>query len=232
MGVIILFYDFNIYEDLKLVKEAERLGYGGLALFKQRKPVSNDLRNWKQLKKECSTELYKGILIKARNPDDMKQKVKKYRKEFDVVMVQGGDQKINRAACEDLQVDIISKPYFNRRDCGLNHVIAKKAAQNEVAIELNIKHLNKTSPYLHYKVLSYFREIIKLKKKFDFPLIITSSAKSIYDLHSPLDLIALSKCFGMDQEDAMRALSETPMKIIERSKIRDKIIVDGVKRLN
>jgi ribonuclease P/MRP protein subunit RPP1 len=162
----------------------------------------------------------------------MKQKVKRHRKEFDIVMVQGGDQKINRGACEDPRVDIISKPYFNRRDCGINHVIAKKAAQSEVAIELNIKHLTKTSPYLHYKVLSYFREIIKLKKKFDFPLIITSSAKSIYDLHSPQDLIALSKCFGMDQEEAVSALSEIPINIIERSKIRHKIIVDGVIRLD
>ena len=229
-----MFYDFHVNEDLKLVKEAKRLGYGGLALIEDvdEKPASDAIRNWKALEKEYSINLYKGILIRARNPEHMKQKVKKHRKEADIIIVHGGDQKINRAACEDPRVDIISKPYFNRRDCGINHVIAKKAAQSEVAIELNIKHLTKTSSYLHYKVLSYFREIIKLKKKFDFPLIITSNPKSIYDMHSPQDLIALSKCFSMDQEEAVSALSETPINIIERCKIRDKIIVDGVKRLD
>ena len=228
-----MFYDFHVNEDLKLVKEAKRLGYGGLALFNHgKKPFSDEIINWNSLKKEYSIKLYKGVLIRARNPEDMKQKIKKHRKKADVVMIEGGDQKINRAACEDRRVDILSKPYFNRRDCGINHVIAKKAALNEVAIELNLKHLTKTSSYLHYKVLSYFREIIKLKKKFNFPLIVTSSAESIYDLHTPQDLIALCKCFGMNQEEAANALSETPMNIIERSKIRDKIIVDGVKSLD
>ncbi len=232
---IILFYDFHVNENPKLVEEAQRLGYDGLALFEQvegqRKPHKPDYNG--ELDDGHTTnhdiKIYKGILIQARNPEDMRQKVKKFRKNVDVIMVKGGDQKINRAACEDPRVDIISKTYFNRRDCGINHVIAKKAALNEVSIELNIRHLTKTNPYLHYKVLAQFREILKLKRKFNFPLIITSSAKSIYDLHTPKDLIALSKCFGMKTEEAESALSETPLKIIERSNIRNKVIVDGVK---
>lgn len=229
-----MFYDFHVNEDLNLIKEAERLGYAGLALFRDenQKPAPFELSNLKDIEKEYSFKLYKGVLIRAKNPEDMKQKVKRQRKEADIIMIQGGDQKINRAASEDPRVDIISMPYFNRRDCGINHVIAKKAAQNEVAVELNMKYLTRTSSYLQYKVLSYFREIIKLKEKFNFPIIITSNAKSIYDLQTPQDLIALSKCFGMDQEEAVGALSLTPMNIIERSKIRDKIIVDGVKSLN
>lgn len=233
MGWIILFYDFHVNEDLKLVEEAGRLGYDGIAVFKDDKQHSSpESIKWNTLKEKYPIELYEGILISAKNPEDMRQKVNKARKKADIIMVKGGDQKINRAACESPQVDIVSKTYYNRRDCGINHVIAKKAAQNEVAIELNIKHLTKTSPYLHYRILSYFREIIKLKKRYGFPLIITSNAKSIYDLHTPRDLIALSKCFGLDQEEATVALSETPVSIIERSKIRDKIVVDGVKILD
>lgn len=227
-----MFYDFHVNEDLKLVEEAGRLGYDGVAVFKDDQQHSTENSEWKTLKEKYPIELYKGILIRAKNPEDMRQKVNKARKKVDVVMVSGGDQKINRAACESPQVDIVSKTYHNRRDCGINHVIAKKAAQNEVAIELNIKHLTKTSSYLHYRVLSHFREIIKLKKKYDFPLIITSDAKSIYDLHTPRDLLALSRCFGLDQEEATATLSETPLNIIERSNIRDKIVVDGVKILD
>jgi ribonuclease P/MRP protein subunit RPP1 len=102
--------------------------------------------------------------------------------------------KVNRAACEDHRVDILSKPYFKRRDCGINHVIARQAAQNQVAIELNIRHLTTTRPYLHYKILAHFREILKLQRKFGFPLIITRTAQSIYDLHTPEYQMALSKC--------------------------------------
>ncbi len=247
-----MFFDFHVNNDLKLVEEAERLGYAGLTLFKEDKDHSKS--GYKQkiddgnvlaekddtnvligkdagnvLAEKYSIRIYKGVLIQARNPEDMRQKVKKSRKNADVIMVPGGDQKMNRAACEDPQVDVLSKPYFNRRDCGINHVMAKKAAQNGVAIELNIKYLTKTSSYLHYKVLSHFREIIKLKRKYNFPVIITSDADSIYDLHTPKDLVALSRCFGMKREEAENTLSQTPMKIIEKSSTRNEVIVNGVK---
>ncbi|MCE5213475.1 MAG: ribonuclease P, partial [Methanobacterium sp.] len=114
-------------------------------------------------------------------------------------------------------------------DCGINHVIGKKAAENSVAVELNIRYLSKTSSYLRYKVLAYFREILKLQRKYGFPLVITSDARTIYDQHSPQDIIALTHCFGMDRQEAIDALSKTPLDIIERNNIRDNIIVDGVK---
>lgn len=227
----ILFFDFHVNHSLKLVEEAERLGYSGLALFKPENGHNNQGNNEEIPKGDSnlSIQIYRGTLIQSRNPEDMKQKVKKSRKNSDIVMVRGGDQKINRAACEDPQVDVLSRPYFNRRDCGINHVMAKKAAENDVAMELSIKYLTKTSSYLQYKVLAHFREILKLKRKYDFPVIITSDAEFIYDLHTPRDLVALAQCFGMEKEEAEYALSGTPLDIVERSKTRSKVIVDGVR---
>ena len=232
-GEIILFFDFHVNDDPKLVDEVDRLGYGGLTLFsngKENKPENTSGSGTSS--RRNSIKIYKGTHIHAKNPEIMRQKVKKSRKKAHVIMVHGGDQKINRAACENPQVDILSVPYMKRRDCGINHVMAKKAAHNEVAIELNIGYLTKTKYYLHYKVLSHFREILKLKRKYNFPLIITSDAKSIYDLHTPQDLLALSRCFGMKRGEAENALSETPLKIIERSEIRNNVVVEGVKLID
>lgn len=231
-----LFFDFHVNENIKLVEEAERLGYAGVATFKEERPgkpggdqSNNDVDVYETIKQIHSIKLYKGMIIRAKNPEDMKRKVSKFRKKVDVIMVQGGNQKINRAASEDPRVDIISQPYFKRKDCGINHVIGKKAAENEVATELNIRYLSRTSSHLQYKVLAQFREILKLQRKFGFPVIITSDARSIYDLHTPQDIIALTRCFGMEREEAISALSEIPQKIIDRSNLRNKVIVEGVK---
>ncbi len=206
------------------------MGYAGLTLFNSdNNRQSPEEIDYDELGDKHSIEIYNGALIQSKNPEDMKQKVKKSRKAADIVMVRGGDQKINRAACEDPRVDILSKPYFKRRDCGINHVMAKKAALNDVAIELNIKHLTKTNPHLHYKVLSHYREIVKLKRKYGFPLIITTEAESIYELHTPRDIMALALCFGMDTEEAEEALSANPQEIIGRSKLREKVIAEGVR---
>jgi len=44
--------------------------------------------------------------------------------------------------------------------------------------------------------------------------------------------MALSRCFGMERGEAENALSETPLKIIERSNIRNKVVVEGVKLID
>ena len=165
----------------------------------------------------------------CKNPGDLKKKVQKSRKNADIIMVRGGDLKINRAACEERSIDVLSQPYRSRRDTGINHVLAKKAAENNVAIEINLKNLLNTNLRYRYRIISQFRHIVGLQRKFKFPLIISSNANSKYDLKTPRDIIALAKCFGMTFEESFDAISRTPRDIIETNNKRDSFIVDGVR---
>lgn len=223
-----MFFDFHVHGDVQLAKEAKRLGYDGVALIQSSKNYNNeDLNNLTEI--EDDFKIFKGIEIFAKNPDDLKKKVQKFRPKVDVLIVNGGNIKINRAACENPRVDILAHPYKNRRDSGINHILAKKAFENEVAIEFSINSMIKTYSSVRVKTLSQFRQIMNLQQKFKFPLIIGSNAHSIYDLRTPQDIIALTKCFDMDLNQAMNSLSQIPINIIERNKIRKNIIVKGVK---
>jgi len=225
-----LFFDFHVHESQELVDEVERLGYTGVVTFKheenKNKDYSDDLIS---LRKDSSFQIRRGVMIYSNNIEDLKRKIQKSRNEADVLMVYGGDLRINRAACENPRVDIISHPYRGRRDCGINHISARKAAENKVAVELNVRYLLRIRPQNRYKVLGYYREILKLQRKFNFPLIITSGAHSIFELHTPLDIIALTYCFGMNEEEASFALSETPRNIIERRDISSNVVVKGAR---
>jgi ribonuclease P/MRP protein subunit RPP1 len=249
-----MFFDFNIHEDGELVKEAERLGYAGVVLVTRDEPKrrssgrdqksnpsgrdhrshSPELKHASYLseleiaRKHSQIQILKGVEIHPKNPPDLKRKLQKFRKKADVLLVHGGDLKINRAACENPRVDILCHPYRSRRDSGMNHVLAKKASENGVAVEFNLKYLFKTRFSHRYRVLSQFRDILKLQRKFKFPLIITSGARSIYDLRSPLDVMVLTRCFGMNKEEAYTALSETPRQITETNRLRGRIIAEGV----
>lgn len=250
-----MFFDFHVYENRKLIEEAERLGYAGIAVFKQEEEHNklhnnaykrfrkynnlNSHRNhehpplddFENIKKNFSLQVQRGVEILAKNPQDMKRKVQRFRKKADVLTVHGGDLKINRAACEDPRVDIICHPYHNRRDSGINHVSGRKAAENRVAVELNIRDLLKVRHHHRYRVLGQFREILKLQRKFHFPMVISSGASSIYDLHTPHDIMALTSCFGMNGDESVGALSETPRDIMERNNIRSNVIVEGVRTI-
>ena len=46
--------------------------------------------------------------------------------------------------------------------------------------------------------------------------ILTSNACSIYGLRAPRELIALAALFGMRRKEAVRALSDVPLSILER----------------
>lgn len=215
------------------------MGYQGLVLVRSSEESSSNLNGHKdQFKDYKNSDIpgkistFQGVEIRAKNPEDLRRKIQKFRKKTDVLLVHGGDIKINRAAVEDARVDVLTHPYQRRRDSGFNHVLAKKAAENNVAVEINIGYFLHNRNHRRQKVLAQFRELLKLKSKFDFSLVITSGARSLYDLRSPRDLMALSSCFGMDKETAFSALSNVPGAIIENNKFRHQLISSGVRLLD
>jgi ribonuclease P/MRP protein subunit RPP1 len=247
------FFDCHLYgrnyeSDYRLINEAQRLGYAGACLFYSTdKYISVDyLDNFnKKLADEwghpntddtfdfiSDFKVVTGVEINPKNGEDLRKKINKFRKKSDLLMVCGGDLKINRASCENSKVDILSRPYFRRRDCGINHVFAKEAARNDVAIELNISDILRSQNALRSKLLGHFREIIKLHKKYHFPVLLSSGASTRYDLRKPLDLVALAKCFGMSHEDAILSISQVPWSIFEFNQQRDDMVVTGVKKIN
>lgn len=223
-----MFFDFHVHGDVHLALEAKRLGYNGVALVQSSKNYNEDkLNDTTKIKEDFS--IFSGIEIYAKNPEDLKKKIQKFRETVDVLIVNGGNIKINRAACEDPRVDILAHPGKSRRDSGINHILAKKAALNEVAIEFNINSIIKTRLSTRARLLSQFRQILKLQRKFGFPLIITSNAYSLYELRTPGDIITLFECMEMTENEIEDSLSKNPINIIERSKIRKNVIVKGAR---
>ncbi|MGB9978286.1 ribonuclease P protein component 3 [Methanobacterium sp.] len=222
-----MFFDFHVH-NIQLADEAKRLGYNGIA-FIQSSRNYNKSDNITHAKDNFN--IWSGVEIYAKNPDDLRKKVQKFREHDDIIIVNGGDIKVNRAACEDPRVDILAHPYKNRRDSGINHILAKKASENNVAIELSINSIIKARLSLRAKILSHFRQILKLQRKFKFPLIITSNAYSIYDLRTPEDIIAFAGCLEMTHDEIISSLSKNPRDIIERSRIRKNIIVQGARTI-
>lgn len=231
-----MFFDLHIQGNHELAMDAEKMGYSGVAIVFNSKDYKDKSEIFRKIKRtadgfqENNKPYIKfGVEIDAKNPDDLKKQVRKFRKKADVILVHGGDLKINRAATEDPRIDILCHPYRSRYDSGINHVLAVKAAENTVAVEINLKYFLLTRPNHRHRVLSQFRQIMKLHRKYKFPVIITSDADSVYDLRHPRDVIAMASCFGMTNNEAFNALSTIPQNIMAKNQIRDQIIVSGVR---
>lgn len=138
---------------------------------------------------------------------------------------------MNRAVVENVKADVLSRPYLRRFDSGLNHVLAKEAVKNNVAIELCFKDVLKS--YLSYrsKIISNFRDVYTLYRKFDFPLVLSSRAESVFDVKTTHDFIAFFNQTGLSEEEINKSFI-TSSEILKFNENRDKMIFKGVRRVD
>ena len=200
-------------EGIKLLKE---LGWYGSIVVQYNE--NYDKKIFDEVKEYGEREglrIYTGVKIRSESPKELVRYVKKFRSKVDVILVEGGMLKINRQALELHDVDILSTPELNRRDSGLDHVLARLGSVHRVAIELNFKQLLiRKNPYERARLLWTFRRNMYLAKKFDTPVVLSSGAESIYDIKSPHDLRSFLNTLTGDPVYS-KAIMEFPYKIAE-----------------
>ena len=140
-------------------------------------------------------------------------------------IVEGGILKINRTAVEMHDVDILSTPELGRKDSGIDHVLARLASTHRVAIEINLKNLLNKDGYERARTLIFFRNNLKLAKKFDVPVVICTDAENKYQIKNPYDLRAFLNT--LVEPLYAKKIMETTYKICD---FRDYLMRDNVVR--
>jgi ribonuclease P/MRP protein subunit RPP1 len=108
--------------------------------------------------------------------------------------------------------------------------MAKLAAKNQVAIEINFREFMSKSGRERGKLIAYLRRNVMLAKKYGAPLIACSGAMSMWELRDPLCLVSLGIQLGLEIKDAKFTVFGQPKLIIERARHRrsKKWIMPGV----
>ena len=223
------FYDLNVHSmpdgknaTPQMAALANHFGYAGIAITNHSNTESKPSEF-----KSNGFEVFRGIEIVSKNASKLHGLIGKYRNSVDVLVVHGGDENINRVAVENRNVDILAHP-ITPKDSGLNHVLAKSASENNVAIEFNLDAIFKGRGGRRVHALSYFRKNVQIARKFDVPMILTSNAASYFDLRAPREMMALAGLFGMDKDEAISAISTVPAGIIARNRQGSRFIRHGV----
>ncbi|MBQ2962227.1 ribonuclease P protein component 3 [Methanobrevibacter sp.] len=245
------FYDLNLRgqdfeNDLALVNEANKFGWDYLNLNYSPDNFDNAIQYKDELSDELSkmdfnqtyrnkktnfehAEISMGINILNANSNEIRKIINKYRNKSNYISCLGGDLKINRSVCENHRIDVLSRPYYKRRDSGMNHVLAKEAVKNNVAIELCFRDILNNHRRYRANVIASFKEILMFHRKFNFPLILTTDSKSIYDIRSTRDIVAFFRSIGFTDEEIYNGFYYYPKQIIDFNKERKDMIIKGVK---
>lgn len=228
-------FDLNVKgnsfdENLKLAVQAHNYGWNHINFSYNQNDFDDALTFKDDLNDKLSDfmDFDYTLYIKSNNPSEIRKITRKYRNKASCISVLGGNLKVNRTSLENVQIDVLSRPYLKRYDAGLNHILAREAKDNNVAVELFFTDILKS--YLSYrsKVLANFRDIYRLHKKYDFPLILSSGAESIFDIRTVQDFKAVFTQTGLDGLDVNNSF-KTAENILKFNSNRKNLILSGVR---
>jgi ribonuclease P/MRP protein subunit RPP1 len=123
-----------------------------------------------------------------------------------VVSVQAGDNGFNRTVAGTKSVSLLRGIHKADRHA-FDHVTAKIAADNMTAIDLDLSVLVAGRGPLRQKAIRRYRDIVILQHRFEFPITISSSARSVLGLRPVREVAGLCSVIGMDLSDTELALA-------------------------
>jgi len=194
----------------RLALTAKKYGYAGICVANHQ-----DFYLDSDAEKPEGVDIIPGIEVMAGNQNELRKQVDRYRKKVRVLAVHGGDPAINRAACEDERVDILTHP-ADGKTSGINHILAKLAADKHIAVAFELTPLICSKGGSRVRALSNYRTNLALLKKYGTPYVVISGALSHYDMRDVRAAIALCRLFGMSEKDAINGMSFYPSEILRR----------------
>ena len=143
------YYDFDVRSDFsegessirEIAERAKLLGFKGICFaenFQSMKQIEELKEKTYKISKKTGIDIFLGF--EARNKYELRKLVN-IRRKYDVLLVNGSDLDLSRKAVETPEVDILTHPEIGKKDSGFNHVMAKLAKKNNVAVEINFREI-------------------------------------------------------------------------------------------
>jgi ribonuclease P/MRP protein subunit RPP1 len=150
-------------------------------------------------------EILSGILIQDAAMKDVIARVKRVKDSGAVVSVTARDNGFNRAVIGLKGVHILRSIQAADKTA-FDHVAAKMAADNNVAIDLDLSVLIAARGIARQRAIHRYRDVLTLERRFEFPVTLSSYARSYVDMRAVREITGLCSLIGMDTPDVEKAL--------------------------
>ena len=112
-----MFFDLNVkgnsYDNnLKLAMEASKYGWNHINFSYDQNKFMGALEFKEDLQDNLDINVNYTLEIDSNNVNDIRKIARKFRDKSSCISVIGGDLKVNRAVLENIQLDVLSRPYL------------------------------------------------------------------------------------------------------------------------
>ncbi|OYT42100.1 MAG: hypothetical protein B6U78_02025 [Candidatus Aenigmarchaeota archaeon ex4484_224] len=226
------FSDIIFANDLDELKEmlevGKKLGFKRFCqIFDFKKFNEKIEEEVKEIGKELEIDLCIGVEVKTFNQIET---IRRKRKNFEFVIVRGGNVSLNRKALDTKEIDLIYN-LPTKANSGFNHIMAKIARKNDVLIGINFRNLLEKNENERIKFIKALKLNLKLAKKYKAKIVVFSGAKNKFELKDPKILISFLVMNGFDLKEAKKCISKNLNEKIEenRKRLSEKWIMPGVR---
>jgi len=150
-------------------------------------------------------EVFSGILIKDAPMRDVIARVKRAKDSGTVVSVAARDNAFNRAAISLKGVHILRNIQAADKNA-FDHVTAKMAADSNVAIDIDLSVLVAARGIARQRAIHRYRDLLALRRRFEFPVTLSSYARSYLELRAVREITGLGSLIDMDTAGVAAAL--------------------------
>jgi ribonuclease P/MRP protein subunit RPP1 len=208
----------DVEQQKKMITKASELGYALVGVPIPATASPHDVEGLRKRCGEAGLELVTRVDLAPRNPRELLEDLRRLRRRFEIVSVLCASKPVARQAAKDRRVDLLSFSAARTRDRFFDNAEAELASKALASFEIDLAPFLSLSGFLRTRLITSLRKELTVAKRFEAPLVISSGAPNEFLLRNPHDYAALTFLFDLDSSLALRALSETPLTIVERNR--------------
>jgi ribonuclease P/MRP protein subunit RPP1 len=178
----------------RMVMEARELGFDSIVAIGQ--------KGWET----DGFSVIGGTLVRETQVKAVINAARLNSSEKGLLVINAGNNSFNRAIIQIRGVHVIRHLHKTEKN-SFDHIIARMSAENNVAIDIDLRPLVMSRGVWRQKTIQRYRDIIGLWERFEFPLTLSSNARSVVELKSVREMVNLATLVGLGEPGSREALS-------------------------
>ena len=215
----------------RMINKAAKLGYRLIATPLTPETRTEEIKKLREACNESGMDFATRIDLRPRTQNELMRQLRRLRRKFEVVCVACENKAVARQAAKDRRVDLLNFPLLDFRSRFFDRAEAELSSNSLAALEIDVKPLLVLEGPARVRLLSSLRREAAIAKKFQVPIVVSSGVSEERLLRKPREIAALASLFGLDEDSALKAVSQSANAIVKRNreKLGSKFVAPGIR---
>jgi RNase P/RNase MRP subunit p30 len=221
----------NIQQTQEMINKATQLGYSHIAIPLPPNVATQQISQLKHFCKESKADFITRVNLVPRNANELLHDLRRLRRKFEIVAVRCNTKDVARQAARDRRVDLLQFSVTNLRQRFFDESETELASQALSSLEIEVAPILQLTSFSRVKLLGRLRKEVATAQRAKVPVTLSSGATAPHLLRSARDYATLATLFDLCSPSALKALSETPLGLVERNrkKLSPNYVAPGIR---